>query len=278
MTIMQNYFPHPSNMRMRQEVLTLRVKEGLNGYGVYMMLLEMLRDEDNRTLKFDVEVLSFAIGTFDTDMIKRVIQDYGLFTITSEGSFSSIWLEKSMEEFDTKKAALKEAGKKGSMARWHKKESSEPDSQAIAMTSEANSQAIAMPSEANGNIMKYNITKSNTTKSRSKLLGKQFMGIDGETLISLCLEESRPYTDIEIESTRAKSPQGYTPYFIMEMCQEWGISTKITDIIVRWCDNGKVGNPNYTFLNQLSRNMKQTQFKPKYPSEYILLQCIDFAG
>jgi len=43
---MQNsYFPHDSNARNSDKLLPVRMKYGAEGYGIYFMLLERLRDE-----------------------------------------------------------------------------------------------------------------------------------------------------------------------------------------------------------------------------------------
>lgn len=42
---MNNYIPLPSNMRNREEILRLRMRENEAGYGVYVMILEMMREE-----------------------------------------------------------------------------------------------------------------------------------------------------------------------------------------------------------------------------------------
>ena len=100
--IMYNYLPHPSNMRTCDAVLAMRISEGAAGYGIYMMLLEMLRDADERRLTLNPAHLAFAINEADKTLVERVVKDYGLFTIGEDGRFSSPWLEDAMDEYDQK--------------------------------------------------------------------------------------------------------------------------------------------------------------------------------
>ncbi|MDK8252671.1 DUF4373 domain-containing protein, partial [Enterococcus faecalis] len=45
----QPYFSHDSNARNSDELIPVRMKFGAEGYGVYFMLLERLREEGNYT-------------------------------------------------------------------------------------------------------------------------------------------------------------------------------------------------------------------------------------
>ena len=71
---MYNYLPWPSNMRTADQVLSMRIQEGSAGYGVYVMLLELLRDADNRRLVFNPRHLAFAMNEPDVELVQRVVQ------------------------------------------------------------------------------------------------------------------------------------------------------------------------------------------------------------
>ena len=117
---MYNYLPWPSNMRTADHVLAMRIQEGAAGYGIYVMLLELLRDSESRSLVFNPRNLAFAINEPNIELVSRVIQEYDLFKVADDGTFTSPWLEAQMEEYDQKKAAAVAAGKKGAARRYGK--------------------------------------------------------------------------------------------------------------------------------------------------------------
>ena len=108
-------------MRTADHVLAMRIQEGAAGYGIYVMLLELLRDSETRSLVFNPRNLAFAINEPDIALVERVIQEYGLFEIAPDGAFRSPWLQQQLEEYDAKKEAAREAGKRGAAARYGKK-------------------------------------------------------------------------------------------------------------------------------------------------------------
>lgn len=65
-------------MRTEDNVLEMRMTEGSAGYGVYVMLLELLRDSEERRLKFNPYKLAFAINETDKELVERVISNYNL--------------------------------------------------------------------------------------------------------------------------------------------------------------------------------------------------------
>ena len=81
---MYNYLPWPSNMRTADHVLAMRIQEGAAGYGIYVMLLELLRDSETRSLVMNPKNLAFAINEPDVSLVERVITQYGLFEVNVE--------------------------------------------------------------------------------------------------------------------------------------------------------------------------------------------------
>ena len=90
---MYNYLPWPSNMRTADNVLELRMNEGSAGYGVYVMVLELLRDAKDRQILFNSKKIAYAINEMDTALVERVIKDYGLFNQTPDNHIKSDWLD-----------------------------------------------------------------------------------------------------------------------------------------------------------------------------------------
>ncbi len=78
-------FAHDSNARNSSKLITLRMAHGAAGYGLYFMLLERLRDASGYVEKLDYQVLAYDLRE-TPEMIRSVIEDFGLFTITPDGT------------------------------------------------------------------------------------------------------------------------------------------------------------------------------------------------
>lgn len=146
-----NWFKHDSNARNSKKIIRLRSKYGPAGYGIYFMLVERLREEEDFTSERDYAMLAFDLRA-DEEMIRSVVEDFALFEISEDGRrFTCHGLHERMED-NTKKS---DAGKKGASARWNKN----PDRMAqngeiMATAFSANGKNMATASFANGNIDK----------------------------------------------------------------------------------------------------------------------------
>ena len=111
-----SYFSHDSNARNTDRIIPLRIKHGAEGYGVYFMILERLRDEPDYTSVKDYNMLAFDLRV-SSGIIKSVIEDFGLFSFTDNGErFYSGGFLKRMSIKDEKS----EKAKKSALKRWEK--------------------------------------------------------------------------------------------------------------------------------------------------------------
>ena len=82
------YFPHFSNARNDSKVIKLRRVLGIEGYGIYFMLLEVLREQTDFKLPLSgIEDLAYEWHT-SKEKIISVINDYGMFEIDDNMFFS----------------------------------------------------------------------------------------------------------------------------------------------------------------------------------------------
>lgn len=151
---MNNYFPHDSNSRNSDKLLPVRMKYGAEGYGIYFMILERLRDEKNYMSVKGYNMLAFDLRV-DAGKVKSIVEDFGLFSFTDNGEcFYSEGFNKRMEIKDEKSKKRSEAGKKGAEKRWQK-------------DSKANGKVMAKPSDSDSKESKVKETKVNKTKDSS---------------------------------------------------------------------------------------------------------------
>ena len=109
------YFSHDSNARNDQRLMKLRMKYGPEGYGIYFMIIEILRDTENYTLHIsDVESICFDIRS-ESEKIHDIIKNYNLFQFEGDYFYSKS-LSRRMEKLDKIKEKRRESGKQGAIA------------------------------------------------------------------------------------------------------------------------------------------------------------------
>ena len=105
------YFPHFSNARHDRKVRRVIKELGIEGYGIYFMLLEVLREQPE--LKYPIEDIDLLADEFKTSepKVRTVICNYDLFSIDDNQCFFSMKLEEYLEPYFKMKQQRIEAGK-----------------------------------------------------------------------------------------------------------------------------------------------------------------------
>jgi len=131
------YFSHDSNAKDDPNIILLIEQLGLEGYGIYWVLIEILREQPG--YKYPSKALPAIARRYLTskEKVETVVKAYGLFRIVEDEFFLSDSLNKRMALVDKKRKVLSEAGKRGNRQRWHKQGYSSPgDNQTIATQSQ----------------------------------------------------------------------------------------------------------------------------------------------
>ena len=162
---MRSYFSHDSNARNSDKLMKVRMKLGAEGYGIFFMLIERLREEEGYKSTIDYNTLAFDLRV-DAEKVKQVVEDYDLFKFTEDGKyFYSDSFNERMEMMDVRAQQRKSKAKKAAEARWNKQ--SEDTSNAQALPKQCSSNAQALLNHANKiklNKIKLNKTKLNKNK------------------------------------------------------------------------------------------------------------------
>lgn len=162
---MRSYFSHDSNARNSDKLMKVRMKLGAEGYGIFFMLIERLREEEGYKSTIDYDTLAFDLRV-DAEKVKQVVEDYDLFKFTEDGKyFYSDSFNERMEKMDVRAQQRKSKAKKAAEARWNKQ--SEDTSNAQALPKQCSSNAQALLNHANKiklNKIKLNKTKINKSK------------------------------------------------------------------------------------------------------------------
>lgn len=244
---MYNYIPHPSNCRVSSAVLTLRIEEGAAGYGVYWMILELLRDAPGFRFSRNPKAIAFAINEHDVSLVERVVNNYGLFDFDDDGLLWSPWLLDAMEAYNDKKVKLQEAGRRGAAKRW-------------AAAHGTDGQAIATPSLEDGQAIAYNVTQHNVTQRDITLpdtSGSRKVGV--EYLELLC-------------STQAA---GHAPGYVAQVCMQYGMTEAACDFICEHSNNAETTNPTFVKFKTLVGRIQREKWTPKHPDGFFLKKLFE---
>ena len=165
---MRSYFSHDSNARNSDKLMKVRMKLGAEGYGIFFMLIERLREEEGYKSTIDYDTLAFDLRV-EPEKVKQVVENYDLFKFTEDGKyFYSDSFNERMEMMDLKRKKRVEAGKKGAEKRWGDKQE---DSNAIAKLKKPYSNANSTLMAIDSNKIKLNKTKLNKNKiNKSKVV------------------------------------------------------------------------------------------------------------
>lgn len=112
-----SYFSHDSNARNDEKILALRMRHGAEGYGVYFMILERMRESKDYIHVKDYNIIAFDLRVSNT-LVKSIVEDFRLFVFTENGThfYSESFKERMvpMENLreQRRKAGLKSAEKR----------------------------------------------------------------------------------------------------------------------------------------------------------------------
>lgn len=121
------YFSHDHNSRTDTKIRKLLAKHGMMGYGIFWAVVEDLYNNAN-ALQLDFDSIAYDLRV-DSEIIKSVLSDFGLFNIENE-----VISSKSVQERIDKRDAKSLKASESARARWNKTE--EPDANALQPESE----------------------------------------------------------------------------------------------------------------------------------------------
>jgi len=111
-----DYFPHDFNARTDRKILRLRQVLGVEGYGIYWMLIETLATEEDFSYPIsDIDLLSDTFGT-SKEKVEAVVKQFGLFEIDKQAKFFSLSLIARMQKY----IELSNKARKAAVIRWEK--------------------------------------------------------------------------------------------------------------------------------------------------------------
>ena len=163
---------------------------GAEGYGIFFMLIERLREEEGYKSTTDYKILSFDL-VVDSEKIKQVVENYDLFKFTEDGKyFYSDSFNERMEMMDVRAQQRISKAKKAANARWNKDSEDTEENKGMLKQCSSNAQACSSNAQAmlnHANKIKLNKIKQNKIKQNKIKLNKTTTNKNKE---SVCCESN----------------------------------------------------------------------------------------
>ena len=255
---MYNYFPHPSNARQSLGLASLIMMEGYAAYGLYWALIELLRDAHKYRYSSDIRVLKYVLHEADGELVERVCKQYGLFDFDDDGLIFSPWLCEQMGEYDTKKAKLSAAGKKGAAKRY-------------AAAAGAAGQAIASPTLEAGQAIAYNITQPNITPPNITPPSKR----EGSEWSSILSNVGKQLEDDFVELMARTSPEVHNTGFVAQECKFYGVGENVFNFICESSNNADMTHPLFVKFRELVKRIHAEKWHPKQPNAFFIKKLFE---
>jgi len=129
------YFPHFCNARHDRKLKRVQKELGVEGYGIFFMILEVLRDQpDFKYPMSDLDLLADEFGTSE-QKVTTVVCNYKLFDVDAENNFTSHKLQLYLQPY-------LERSEKARNAAITRRDKVKKDAQALPEHSASNTQAM----------------------------------------------------------------------------------------------------------------------------------------
>ena len=163
------YFPHDYNAMQDEKIKMLIRKHGMEGYGIFWAIVEMLYNNAN-ALRTDYEGIAFDVRT-NCEKIESIVNDFDLFIVDGD-TFGSMSIERRLNERKEKSRKAKESAS----YRWNN---------ANALRTECDGNAIkekkVKEKKEKKEIKVNDITVSSETKIKNESFEKFNKWLDSET-------------------------------------------------------------------------------------------------
>ncbi len=119
------YVPHGTNTMGNGKIMELVAEHGMEGYGIYWMLMEHLYQQEDGKSSMKIIKLLCKKMEVSTQKLNRILHNSRLFSVEND-MVSSPELDKKIAVFEARHKKLSEAGRKGYEAKTLKNRSNTP--------------------------------------------------------------------------------------------------------------------------------------------------------
>ena len=270
----------------------MRRQEGAAGYGIYVMLLELVRDSEDQQVFDDPESLAFAIHEDDVSMISRICHDYSLFTLTDDGYLRSPFLAMCQQQADERAAKAREWGLKGAKARYGHSSAQQSTPQTTQDPQEPGQLSTTLhgnmpyrvpigggipdPCINQNNNNNNDIKEKEDQPTKSKLVSIEWLGISGKDWLELC--SSSPMLDkyyMEVLLAEPSKP-GHNPILLVDWINTFGLPRALFEKLEEVTDYWTVKSPAFQAIFAVVKHVRDTKYRPAHPAQYLIYTAIKF--
>ena len=161
------YFSHDANAKDDFKIMLLIEELGLEGYGIFWVLIETLREQQN--YKYPLKLLSVLARKYNTTLAKLevVVKNYHLFKIEDDCFFYSSSLNRRMQKMEEAREQRVIAGKI-SAAKRKQKQIEQLEQLGINLSVNDSNERPLNECSANAQQIKENKIKENKNKDKDK--------------------------------------------------------------------------------------------------------------
>lgn len=186
------YFSHDSNAKDDPKCALLFESIGPEGYGIYWVLIEILREQPN--YEYPLALLGSVARKYNTDkdIVLNVIRAFDLFKYDDEVFYSES-LKARMEIVNQKRGKFSESGKYGNIVRWKKNYSSSKNEDIDDTQTHPNRNPIATQSPPDRDLIATQSQLKERKEKESKgkeIVDKPFIVPSFEDVDSYCRENN----------------------------------------------------------------------------------------
>lgn len=190
------YFSHDSNAKDDPKCVMLIEQLGPEGYGIFWILVEMLRDQPN--YEYPLSLLPAIARKYNTSTqkVEAVVKSYDLFKITKDECFFSMSLNGRMESLEEYRLKKSLAGKKGNEKRWE-------NQNLIAKQSRCDNGVITVRTQCDGGEIASIVKESKVKYSNKRTLCQRNEFLDEAIEIIIAKEL---YSSMKENNPKCKEP------------------------------------------------------------------------
>ena len=279
---------------MRNEINIIRMRQrwGSAGYGVYVMLLELLRESEGQQMFYFPEALAYSLHENNIEMLESVCRDFSLFTFTDDDIMSSPFLVMCQQQAEERAAKAREWGKMGAKARYSRNSAQQSTPQTTPDPPEPVQQSSALHGNKpytlpmgggmgdpcinqDTNENKENKEKENQP-TKSKLVAMEWLGLPGADWLEMC---SSPDLMREPEALRILDlppVAGRNPAILVDWIRQFGLPKKLYGTLQTLSGDWRVDSPVFQAIFAVVKHVRDTKYKPAHPAQYLVSTAIKF--
>jgi len=263
-------------------VLKMRMSEGAAGFGIYVMILEQLRNSETYSLKYDAAVMAWSLHESDIDLVQRVVQNYQLFQLSADGELSSPWLSAVMADHETRRAKLSAAGKKSAAARATTlqppsnkvDENKQPPSNKVNEKKQSGSTLVEVFDEQ----INKEIKEKNKKNTNQPLL-EDGDGVDifDKDFISRIGKGGGEIFNPTKHAIGLTNDKQHNFDCITSLAAAYNMTADQFTVLCWATDGALIGSPRLMALLAARKHCQDTGFKPSFPFEYFMSKLKNIA-